>query len=65
MVMPAKLRRFSIIQDEVKLAHTSHWDLDYLGQAEFDALMNTPAVGPDERPSETGEGQGTAPSSAK
>ncbi|MBR0567329.1 hypothetical protein J5J83_14495 [Azoarcus sp. L1K30] len=34
-----KTHRFMVYQDTLKLAYTSHWDLDYLGQAEFDALM--------------------------
>ncbi len=65
MDMPAKQHRFSIIQDEVKLAHTSHWDLDYLGQAEFDALMKAPLAGLDETALESGKGQGARPSPAR
>lgn len=61
MDLPAKLRKFRIFQDEVKLAHTSHWDLDYLGQAEFDALMKAPAVGADDSVSETVKGANPAP----
>lgn len=54
MDLPAKLRKFRIFQDEVKLAHTSHWDLDYLGQAEFDALMKKPSVDTDNRDTRSG-----------
>lgn len=42
--------RFMVYQDALKLAHTSHWDLDYLDRAAFDALMagsvNDTAPGP-------------------
>ncbi|MCK9259005.1 MAG: hypothetical protein RBT39_09340 [Azoarcus sp.] len=65
MDMPAKLRKFRIIQDEVKLAHTSHWDLDYLGRAEFDALMNTAAIDPDTGAAASGAGAATGPSRAQ
>lgn len=39
--MPAtpKKPRLTIIEDKVKLAHTSHWDLDYLSQADLEAVM--------------------------
>lgn len=32
-------RKFKIYVDELKLAHTRHWDLDYLSRADLDALM--------------------------
>lgn len=39
MQAPRKRTRMTIIQDEVKLAHTNHWDLDYLDRDELEALM--------------------------
>lgn len=39
MKAPPASRKFKIYRDEIKLAHTGHWDLDYLSQAELDALM--------------------------
>lgn len=47
--MPAtpKKRKLTIIEDKVKLAHTSHWDLDYLSQADLEAVMGAEPV-PDE-----------------
>lgn len=32
-------KRFSVITDDVKLRHTTHWDLDFLSRAELDAAM--------------------------
>lgn len=32
-------RRMKIFQDEVKLRHTSHWDVDTMNRAEFEAYM--------------------------
>ncbi|NMG04561.1 hypothetical protein [Azoarcus taiwanensis] len=32
-------RRFRIYQDEVKLRHTSHWDMDTMSRSELDAYM--------------------------
>ncbi len=32
-------RRMRIYQDEVKLRHTSHWDLDTMSRADFEAYM--------------------------
>ena len=61
MDLPAKLRKFRIFQDKVNLAHTSHWDMDYLGQAEFDALMKKPAVGTDDNAAEVGKRADPAP----
>ncbi|MDO9596492.1 MAG: hypothetical protein Q7J47_02105 [Azoarcus sp.] len=53
--MPNKIApastKFKIYQDEVKLAHTSHWDLDYLSQTELDALLAQ------ERPADAGAAQ--------
>lgn len=30
-----------IYQDEAKLRHTSHWDADFMGRAEFEAYMGS------------------------
>lgn len=32
-------RRMRIYQDEVKLRHTSHWDIDSMSRAELEAYM--------------------------
>lgn len=34
-------RKFRIFQDEVKLRHTSHWDMDTMSRSELDAYMNS------------------------
>lgn len=34
-----KKRMFRIFQDEVKLRHTTHWDLDTMSRSELDAYM--------------------------
>lgn len=34
-----KAGKFKIYQDELKLRHTTHWDLDYLGAEDFEAVM--------------------------
>lgn len=31
--------RMKIFQDEVKLKHTTHWDVDTMSRAEFEAYM--------------------------
>ena len=36
-------RKLCIVQDEVKLRHTTHWDMDYLSRDELDAMMRKPA----------------------
>lgn len=36
-------RRFRIFQDEIKLRHTTHWDLDTMSRAELEAYMQGPA----------------------
>lgn len=33
-------RRLKIFQDEVKLRHTSHWDMDTMSRSELDAYMS-------------------------
>lgn len=33
-------RKFRIFQDEVKLRHTSHWDMDTMSRAELEAYMD-------------------------
>lgn len=40
--------KFRIYQDELKLRHTTHWDLDYLGAADYEAVMKggKPPPGP-------------------
>lgn len=46
--MNANTKRMKIYQDEVKLRHTSHWDLDTMSRAEYEACMSgqSPASGP-------------------
>ena len=34
-----KALKFKIYQDELKLRHTTHWDLDYLGAADYEGVM--------------------------
>ena len=34
-----KANRFRIYQDEIKLRHTSHWDIDYLDRETLEAYM--------------------------
>ena len=36
---PGQARKFKIYQDELKLRHTTHWDLDYLDAADYEAVM--------------------------
>lgn len=50
--MNANTKRMKIYQDEVKLRHTSHWDLDTMSRAEYEAYMSgrSPAGGPPPRP---------------
>ena len=50
--MNANTKRMKIYQDEVKLRHTSHWDLDTMSQADYEAYMNgqSPAGGSPPRP---------------
>lgn len=43
---PAKAEKFKIYQDELKLRHTTHWDLDYLGAADYEAVMKGDKVLP-------------------
>lgn len=40
MAEAARRKKFRIYQDEVKLRHTSHWDADFMGRAEFEAYMS-------------------------
>lgn len=44
MAAAPKKCRLTIIEDKVKLAHTSHWDLDYLGRADLEAVMGIDPV---------------------
>ena len=34
-------RKLRIFQDEVKLRHTSHWDMDTMSRSELDAYMSS------------------------
>ena len=41
---PEKSRKkTSVVRDEVKERHTTHWDVDLLSQAEFDLYMRNQA----------------------
>lgn len=35
-------RKWKIYQEEAKLRQTTHWDLDYMTDAELEALYNAP-----------------------
>lgn len=68
----ARKPRMQIFQDEVKLAHTQHWDMDMLSRAELEACMSaqaSPAAPPPpaEPPAAMHRAQddGTAPSSGQ
>ncbi len=39
MSEPGQAGKFRIYQDELKPRHTTHWDLDYLGAADYEAVM--------------------------
>ncbi len=34
-------RKLRIFQDEVKLRHTSHWDMDMMSRSDLDAYMSS------------------------
>ncbi|MGL1834858.1 hypothetical protein ACKVEX_14785 [Rhodocyclaceae bacterium SMB388] len=52
--MNTNTKRMKIYQDEVKLRHTSHWDLDTMSRAEYEAYMSgqSSAGGPSPGPAQ-------------
>ena len=44
---PRFRRRWKIYQEEAKLRHTSHWDMDYMSREQIEALYGHDPASPD------------------